>query len=269
MRRSNLLQPIREDIVRRVKKAKTKHSIPFQKYMRYSVCNISFPSYRQGLLVDRQSSSWPRVVQWLAAYASIELESQSSGYVLCIGVMSHRFHVQYKHTCSHKRHSGCAFQGLQEVVSLEDYIEIPKWLLSRITLQLYEIKRGFLPYFLGLDAHISYHIINTDYLLREPVQQEESVKRRFREVVTYHQKTELCQYATEHQALRRKYSEIEQSFYLSESMLPLGPLQKSYDFLRKDPTWYLRKELVQGCVRREGCCRRGCGCCKKKTLINY
>ncbi|KAJ5876872.1 hypothetical protein N7455_000337 [Penicillium solitum] len=30
-------------------------------------------------------------------------------------------------------------------------------------------------------------------------------------------------------------------------MLPLGPLQKSYDFLRKDPTWYLRKELVQGC----------------------
>lgn len=87
------------------------------------------------------------------------------------------------------------------------------------------------------------NIIITDYLLRETVQQEESVKRRFRKSITYHQKTQPCQYATEHQAFRHKYSEIEQSFYLSESMLPLGPLQKSYDSLREDSTWYLCKEL--------------------------
>lgn len=73
---------------------------------------------------------------------------------------------------------------------------------------------------LQFDTKIFVNIIISDYLLRKTVQQEEIIKRMSKEAIIYHQRTE-----TEHQALRHnrhKYSEIEQSFYLSESMLPLG-----------------------------------------------
>jgi hypothetical protein len=58
--------------------------------------------------------------------------------------------------------------------------------------------------------------------------------------------------------------------YYLEIQLPRGILKKSYDKIREDPTWYLRKELVKICVARGGCCekrhlnsdkRRGIGHC--------
>lgn len=45
-------------------------------------------------------------------------------------------------------------------------------------------------------------------------------------------------------------------------MLPIGPIKTSYDALRENTTWYLRKELVEDCVKRGGCCSRSCGCCQ-------
>jgi hypothetical protein len=54
--------------------------------------------------------------------------------------------------------------------------------------------------------------------------------------------------------------------YHLEVRLPRGTLKNSYDKLREDPTWYLRKELVKDCVAKGGCCGRDCGCCAKRHL---
>ncbi|KAJ5890545.1 uncharacterized protein N7473_006773 [Penicillium subrubescens] len=40
--------------------------------------------------------------------------------------------------------------------------------------------------------------------------------------------------------------------YHLEVRLPRGTLKNSYDKLREDPTWYLRKELVKDCVAKDG-----------------
>jgi len=54
--------------------------------------------------------------------------------------------------------------------------------------------------------------------------------------------------------------------YHLETRLPRGTLKESYDKLREDPTWYLRKELVKDCAAKGGCCGRDCGCCAKRHL---
>lgn len=48
-------------------------------------------------------------------------------------------------------------------------------------------------------------------------------------------------------------------------MLPDGPIKTSYLSLRRKPTWYLNKVLTQECVRKNGCCSRGCGCCERRS----
>ncbi|KGO65131.1 hypothetical protein PITC_013900 [Penicillium italicum] len=111
-------------------------------------------------------------------------------------------------------------------------------------------------------------VIANDYLLREIVQREEFIKRKFcaLENTTNNEDkgTPLHPYDTELQHLRARYRTTERTLYFAESMIPLGPLQRSYDFLRQDPAWYLRRELIQDCARSGACCSRGCGCCKNR-----
>jgi hypothetical protein len=63
--------------------------------------------------------------------------------------------------------------------------------------------------------------------------------------------------------------------YHLENRLPRGTLKKSYDKVREDPTWYLRKELVKDCAARGGCCekrrlnsdkKRGIGHCTLRCI---
>lgn len=103
------------------------------------------------------------------------------------------------------------FEANRSLRPIECYGEAGKW---RENTKLLQYGKTF-----QFDTKIFVNIILSDYLLRETVQQEEFIKRMSREAIIYHQRIE-----TEHQALRHKYSEIERSFYLSESMLPLGPL---------------------------------------------
>lgn len=49
-------------------------------------------------------------------------------------------------------------------------------------------------------------------------------------------------------------------------MLPDSPLRQMYDKLRHNPKWYLRKELVDDCIRKGGCCARSRGCCEKRHV---
>ncbi|KAJ5498561.1 hypothetical protein N7453_007612 [Penicillium expansum] len=52
-------------------------------------------------------------------------------------------------------------------------------------------------------------------------------------------------------------------------MLPPGPLKQDYDATRQDPTWYLRKQLVEDCIGRGGCCARGCDCCEDRAPAQF
>lgn len=58
---------------------------------------------------------------------------------------------------------------------------------------------------------------------------------------------------------------LEEAKEHTETHLPEGPLKRSYGKIRRNPAWYLRKELVNDCVKRGGCCGRSCGCCKRRS----
>ncbi|KAJ5968371.1 hypothetical protein N7501_004619 [Penicillium viridicatum] len=60
--------------------------------------------------------------------------------------------------------------------------------------------------------------------------------------------------------------EIAEALHNAEVLLPQRPLKKICDKIRQDPAWYLRKELINDCIERGGCCGRTCGCCEKRCL---
>lgn len=45
-----------------------------------------------------------------------------------------------------------------------------------------------------------------------------------------------------------------------------GVVSRAFDLWRSHPTWYMHEVLVEDCVRKQGCCSRGCGCCAKRQL---
>lgn len=66
--------------------------------------------------------------------------------------------------------------------------------------------------------------------------------------------------------IRKRIDFLMVDLYNCESMLPGLPVKQEYHKLRKNPKWYLRKELVEDCIQKGGCCARDCGCCKKRHL---
>lgn len=118
---------------------------------------------------------------------------------------------------------------------------------------------------LFFDIAVFVDIIIAEYLLREIVQQEQSLNskvRVLRKIATDKDKDKEAQYNEELTSLLLQYGQAEYKLYLVETMLPIGPIKQSYDTLRENTTWYLRKELVDDCVKRGGCCSRSCGCCQ-------
>ena len=65
--------------------------------------------------------------------------------------------------------------------------------------------------------------------------------------------------------LRRTINIHEQALYEREATLPEN-IRPTYEFLTKNPVWYLRKELIDDCIARGGCCSRECGCCENRHL---
>jgi hypothetical protein len=109
------------------------------------------------------------------------------------------------------------------------------------------------------------NIFKAEYRLREIVQQERSLESKARATKkAVGNEKEAARYEEELTDLRRRYSEAEHDFYLAQTIIPPGPLRRSYNTLRENPTWYLREELVDDCVKRGGCCSRKCGCCQHR-----
>ncbi|KAJ5961246.1 uncharacterized protein N7479_008396 [Penicillium vulpinum] len=101
------------------------------------------------------------------------------------------------------------------------------------------------------DIAVFVDIIIAEYLLREIVQREQFLKNKVRasKKLAEDQDKET-RYDEALRNLLRQYSEAEYELYLTETMLPVGRIKQSYDSLRQNPTWYLRKELVEDCVKR-------------------
>ncbi|CAG7941149.1 unnamed protein product [Penicillium nalgiovense] len=116
-------------------------------------------------------------------------------------------------------------------------------------------------------------LIIAEYKFRQTLQQKETLERNIRALEKLpendedEKRLELCH--KELETVKRNHSQNEQKMFADESMIPPGPLKRDYDAMRQDPTWYLRKELIEDCVSRGGCCARGCDCCKNRAVAYY
>ncbi|OQE19758.1 hypothetical protein PENFLA_c018G09946 [Penicillium flavigenum] len=116
-------------------------------------------------------------------------------------------------------------------------------------------------------------VIIAEYKFRQTLQQKETLERNIRALGKLPENDEdekrlqLCY--EELETVKRNHSQNEQKMFADESMIPPGPLKRDYDAMRQDPTWYLRKELIEDCASRGGCCARGCDCCKYRAFAYY
>ncbi|KAJ5246543.1 hypothetical protein N7468_001526 [Penicillium chermesinum] len=65
-----------------------------------------------------------------------------------------------------------------------------------------------------------------------------------------------------------QHSQLSRKLYETETMFP-DLVKQNYEAIRKDPKWYMRKELVKDCADRGGCCGRDCGCCASRAKHYY
>ena len=68
--------------------------------------------------------------------------------------------------------------------------------------------------------------------------------------------------------VKYQHSQLSHKVYEMETMLP-HLVKQNYETIRKDPKWYMRKELVKDCADRGGCCGRDCGCCALRARHFY
>lgn len=115
-------------------------------------------------------------------------------------------------------------------------------------------------------------VVLADYTLRESVQradyiEEQSHALQKMEVIgNDKEKAQLQKLDEELRIIGRKICLHKRDLYEVEAKL-MGCFGKlSYDLLRQDPEWYLRKELIEDCIDSGGCCGRQCGCCKNRHL---
>lgn len=111
-------------------------------------------------------------------------------------------------------------------------------------------------------------VICAEHYLRATIQREEALKAKIeaskKAGSIEEDRGQLGQLLEELESLQRKRSQQEREPYEAESMIPERPLKRIYDKLRQNPNWYMRKELVQDCIARGGCCSRSCKCCSQR-----
>lgn len=111
-------------------------------------------------------------------------------------------------------------------------------------------------------------IMRIEALLRELAQREEDLTKRCRSLKptesSQEDKNRRCMWATELEAIPRKYWFLERELYAHEVLLPQGLFLRGYNLWRSNPRWYLHPALVNDCAGSGGCCGRDCGCCEKR-----
>lgn len=118
-------------------------------------------------------------------------------------------------------------------------------------------------------------VIVAEYALRELVQREAMIQQRIHSarkakmIESDGRQSDIDKWDAELKEIRVKYSHQTRVLYEAESLVPSQPLKRDYDSLRRDPRWYMRKELVEDCTDQGGCCSRNCGCCAQRHSHSY
>lgn len=68
------------------------------------------------------------------------------------------------------------------------------------------------------------------------------------------------------QALKKRYWLLELQWWKVRNSFVEGPLIRAFDLWRSHPLWYMHRVLFEDCVRKGGCCSRGCGCCADRKI---
>ncbi len=123
------------------------------------------------------------------------------------------------------------------------------------------------------ESSIFLNVIIAETNLRESTQREESLKGQTQALgeqvrIDPHSrdaKAQSRQLEDEMKGIRKRIWHQEQELHKAEYSFP-DPLQRSFYYLRKDPTWYMAPSLIEYCASRGGRCGRDCGCCKQRAL---
>ncbi|KAJ5880585.1 uncharacterized protein N7473_011638 [Penicillium subrubescens] len=112
-------------------------------------------------------------------------------------------------------------------------------------------------------------LLLAEHALRELKQREEALKQRSialqKAKAIESDSSELEDANAQLDETRKQIPRKEHDLYGAVSMLT-SVLRKDYDSLRRNTKWFMRKEMVQDCSDRGGCCSRGCGCCSQRHL---
>lgn len=130
--------------------------------------------------------------------------------------------------------------------------------------RLFEYGRG-----LQIPSQIFVTIIRFEHFLRACRQRKEQIEIDLRAL----KKSEADpntrhEYERDLKLAEKLIWEITEGLHNAEILLPQRPLKKIYDKIRQNHAWYLRKELINDCVERGGCCGGTCGCCEKRCLAS-
>ena len=114
-------------------------------------------------------------------------------------------------------------------------------------------------------------ILRLDYHIRLLAQREESLNYRNRAwKKTMHIKNDMEQPPAYDFDLKIRSTQAERikNEYTMFRLISERPLwlTEHLDSLRHERLWYMRKEMVDDCAGRGGCCSRGCGCCARRSL---
>ncbi|KAJ5974307.1 hypothetical protein N7481_011517 [Penicillium waksmanii] len=92
-------------------------------------------------------------------------------------------------------------------------------------------------------------IIIADYKLRMNAQQQERIKRKIGSACTSgdSNKNLVKDLHSQLYNVRLEWNEVSYKLYEAESMLDAYPSKHNYEYLHKNPRWYMRKELITDC----------------------
>lgn len=112
-------------------------------------------------------------------------------------------------------------------------------------------------------------LITAENALRELTQREETLKHKTTALekltAADAHKSQLEEARKQLQDTQLQYPRQEYALWKATSSLP-GGFREAYYALRRNPTWFMREEMCQGCLEQGGCCSRNCGCCAQRHL---
>lgn len=112
-------------------------------------------------------------------------------------------------------------------------------------------------------------VIIAEHGLREVIQLEEKLQYKVtalqKAITLESDRTQFEEVSQELEDVQRQNHQKEYALYEAEIMLDRD-LKCDLDHTRQKAMWYMRKDMVEDCSGRGGCCSRSCRCCSQRQL---